>query len=304
MSPGRRVVLVVAAILVAAELASALPAGRSARLRQLRIGSAPRHRRRVDRGVPLRRRASAPCSPGSAACGDGVWRMGERRATGTCWQRPSACRSPSFWPSPPSPPFARMGGIPTTESHSIMTVSSSQELLDLLSVPPRFPAATFLVTDADRFRGEVIDRLVREAVFNPDAGLRDAARWIIWEASQALGCPSASIHELYMARGRGEFSATDFTVPAINVRAATYLTRAAGLRRRHGARRGHRDLRDRQERDGLHRPAPRGVHRGDPRRRDPHRLAGSGLPPGRPLPVQRRRSGRRTRRRRWPACAS
>jgi fructose/tagatose bisphosphate aldolase len=39
-----------------------------------------------------------------------------------------------------------------------------------------------------------------------------------------VGCASASIHELYRARGRGEFDPTRFTVPAINVRAATYLT--------------------------------------------------------------------------------
>ena len=47
------------------------------------------------------------------------------------------------------------------------------------------------------------------------AGAVEAARWIVWEASQLLGCPSASIHELYMARGRGEISG--FTVPAINL---------------------------------------------------------------------------------------
>jgi fructose-bisphosphate aldolase class II len=73
-------------------------------------------------------------------------------------------------------------------------------------------------------RGALMDDLVFEAVFNEDAELRDAARWVIWSASQALGCGSASIHELYRARGRGEVPATAFTVPAINVRAATYLT--------------------------------------------------------------------------------
>src|SRR5262245_57042678 len=69
-----------------------------------------------------------------------------------------------------------------------------------------------------------MDDLVFEAVFNGDAAMRDAARWVIWSASQALGCGSASIHELYRARGRGEVPATGFTVPAINVRAAAYLT--------------------------------------------------------------------------------
>jgi fructose/tagatose bisphosphate aldolase len=80
------------------------------------------------------------------------------------------------------------------------------------------------VTDEQRFRGELIDELAFEAVFNADTELRDAIRWVIWSASQALGCGSASIHELYRARGRGEIDARSFTVPAINVRAATYLT--------------------------------------------------------------------------------
>ena len=80
------------------------------------------------------------------------------------------------------------------------------------------------VSDERRFRGEVVDGLAFEAVFAEDAAVRDAARWVIWSASQALGCGSASIHDLYRARGRGEVDATRFTVPAINVRAATYLT--------------------------------------------------------------------------------
>ena len=42
----------------------------------------------------------------------------------------------------------------------------------------------------------------------------------MWEASQALGARSASIHDLYLARGRGEVSG--FTVPAINIRAQTF----------------------------------------------------------------------------------
>jgi fructose/tagatose bisphosphate aldolase len=80
------------------------------------------------------------------------------------------------------------------------------------------------VQDEAALRGALMDDLVFAAVFNEDAGLRDAARWVIWSASQALGCGSASIDELYRARGRGEIEPNRFTVPAINVRAATYLT--------------------------------------------------------------------------------
>jgi fructose/tagatose bisphosphate aldolase len=79
------------------------------------------------------------------------------------------------------------------------------------------------VHDEARLRGDLMDDLAFAAVF-ADADLRDATRWVIWSASQALGCGSASIHELYLARGRGEFDPTQFTVPAINVRATTYLT--------------------------------------------------------------------------------
>ena len=78
--------------------------------------------------------------------------------------------------------------------------------------------------DESRFRGELLDALVFDAVFSADSDTRAAARWVIWSASQALGCGSASIHDLYMARGRGEIEPTRFTVPAINVRASTYLT--------------------------------------------------------------------------------
>ena len=120
-----------------------------------------------------------------------------------------------------------------------MTAANAQDLLAGLDGIARIQGSRLLVDDAARLRGEAIDRLVEDAVFNSDEALRDAARWLIWSASQALGCGSASIHELYMARGRGEFPPTGFTVAAINVRAAAYLTArqafAAALERDAGA---------------------------------------------------------------------
>lgn len=120
-----------------------------------------------------------------------------------------------------------------------MTSASADDLLTRLDGTAHVEGSRLIVTDAPRFRRDVIERLAHDAVFNPEAELRDAARWLIWSASQALGCGSASIHELYMARGRGEFSPTRFTVPAINVRATTYLTArqafAAALERDAGA---------------------------------------------------------------------
>ena len=105
-----------------------------------------------------------------------------------------------------------------------MTSPTPDRLLASLDGTARIAGSRLEVTDPNRFRSEVVDRLVFDAVYDTDQATRDAAHWLIWSASQALGCGSASIHELYMARGRGEFPPTAFTVPAVNVRAAAYLT--------------------------------------------------------------------------------
>jgi fructose/tagatose bisphosphate aldolase len=83
------------------------------------------------------------------------------------------------------------------------------------------------VVDEAALASERMDQLVREAVFGGEAE-REHARWLIWEAGQAVGVRPASIHDLYIARGRGEVSG--FTVPAINVRARTYDTARAIFR--------------------------------------------------------------------------
>ena len=77
------------------------------------------------------------------------------------------------------------------------------------------------VADEAALASERMDALVRQAVFG-EAAEREYARWVLWEAGQAVGVRPASIHDLYAARGRGEISG--FTVPAVNVRAATYDT--------------------------------------------------------------------------------
>ncbi|MDO8500767.1 MAG: class II fructose-bisphosphate aldolase [Gemmatimonadaceae bacterium] len=68
---------------------------------------------------------------------------------------------------------------------------------------------------------EEMDALVRHAVFG-DQDTRDNARWLIWEIGQAVGVIPSSIHDLYMARGRGETGG--YTVPAMNVRGMAYDT--------------------------------------------------------------------------------
>ena len=83
------------------------------------------------------------------------------------------------------------------------------------------------VTRADALATPKMDELVRTAVFG-DPVPREYARWLLWELGQAVGVQPASIQELYMARGRGEVHG--FTVPAINVRAASYDTARAIFR--------------------------------------------------------------------------
>ncbi|RME45347.1 MAG: aldolase [Chloroflexi bacterium] len=79
---------------------------------------------------------------------------------------------------------------------------------------------TVSVVDEAGLRDGAIDRLIRDAVFGP-VEQRAAARWLIWEIGQDLGVRPASIHDFYMARGRGEVP-TDFTVPAMNLRGIAY----------------------------------------------------------------------------------
>jgi len=64
-----------------------------------------------------------------------------------------------------------------------------------------------------------IDALVRRAVFGTEDE-KAHARWMIWEMGQKAGVRPASIHELYLARGRGEVP--PFTTPAMNVRILSY----------------------------------------------------------------------------------
>jgi len=80
--------------------------------------------------------------------------------------------------------------------------------------------------DAD-LASEQMDALVRQAVFGSDHE-REFARWLIWEIGQAVGVRAASIHELYIARGRGAIGG--FTAPAMNVRGMAYDTARAIFR--------------------------------------------------------------------------
>ena len=109
-----------------------------------------------------------------------------------------------------------------------MTFETVKEMTDAVK-----PAASVLsdrvsVTNPGAVTGDLVDRLVNAAVFGKDAELKGTARWILRNLAAAAGIRPASIHDLYLAMGRNE--ASGFTVPAINVRAMSYVTARAVIR--------------------------------------------------------------------------
>jgi fructose/tagatose bisphosphate aldolase len=98
--------------------------------------------------------------------------------------------------------------------------TSIPDLLGNLAGIAHIDGDRLVIDDETRFRSQAAADLAWTAAFTADEPTAEAVRWIVWEASQALGAHSASIQELYMARARGEISG--FTVPAVNIRAQTF----------------------------------------------------------------------------------
>jgi len=98
--------------------------------------------------------------------------------------------------------------------------SSPADLLDKIRPTAHLDGDRLVIDDEAGFRGTAIRDLAWTAAFTDDEATTQAAHWLVWEASQAIGARSASIQELYEARSRGEVHG--FTVPAINLRAQTF----------------------------------------------------------------------------------
>ena len=94
------------------------------------------------------------------------------------------------------------------------------DLLSRLGDSAHVDGERLVVDDPAAFRGEVIRDLAWTAAFAEVGPTVELAQWLIHEAAQALGAKTASIHELYMARARGEVQG--FTVPALNLRAQVF----------------------------------------------------------------------------------
>ena len=76
------------------------------------------------------------------------------------------------------------------------------------------------ILDEQKLRETVIDDLVYTSVFSENEDVKEEAKSIIRDIANEFGAVSSSIHDLYMAMGRGE--TRDFTTPAINIRGMTY----------------------------------------------------------------------------------
>ena len=98
--------------------------------------------------------------------------------------------------------------------------SSPADLLTAIAGATHLDGERLVITDETAFRTDAVRTLAWTAAFTSDDATAEAAQWIVWEASQALGAASASIQDLYAARARGEVSG--FTVPAINLRAQVF----------------------------------------------------------------------------------
>ncbi|MEW6323098.1 MAG: tRNA uracil 4-sulfurtransferase ThiI [Acidobacteriota bacterium] len=108
----------------------------------------------------------------------------------------------------------------------MMTFTSLSQLTDALAPVATVHADRVAVTGSPS--PELIDGLAHTAAFGADDETKGTARWVLRYLGAAAGIRFASIHDLYMAMGRGE--AGGFTVPAINVRAMAYDTGRAVMR--------------------------------------------------------------------------
>lgn len=95
-----------------------------------------------------------------------------------------------------------------------------------LAPAARIEGGTLHIVDEGKLR-LAMDWLIRDAVFGAGP-VQALARWVIWEAGQALGAQPASINDFYMARSKGAYR--DLTVPAMNIRGLAYDSMRAAFR--------------------------------------------------------------------------
>lgn len=101
-----------------------------------------------------------------------------------------------------------------------MSQEKLTELIKLLDGSVELAGHEITIQDEKKLQ-EKIELLVKKAVLDDEEENRMLSRYLVRRIAAAAGVHPNSIHDLYLARGRGEVPNT-FTVPAINLRSLTF----------------------------------------------------------------------------------
>jgi fructose/tagatose bisphosphate aldolase len=101
-----------------------------------------------------------------------------------------------------------------------MYLEKQIELLQLLNGSVNLVDDQIKILNEEKLRDH-IEALVRVAVLDKEEERLYLARYLIRKIASAAGIYPSSIHDLYLARGRGDVP-SNFTVPAINLRGLTF----------------------------------------------------------------------------------
>ncbi len=101
-----------------------------------------------------------------------------------------------------------------------MYLEKQQELINLLDGTVELKDGQIKILDENKLQ-KSIENLVKAAVVDESEDRRYIARFLVRKVASAAGVYPNSIHDLYLARGRGEVP-NNFTVPAINLRGLTF----------------------------------------------------------------------------------
>ncbi len=95
-----------------------------------------------------------------------------------------------------------------------------EELKNQIQSAGEFVGEKVSIKDENKLREDVIDDLIYTAVFSENEETKEEAKRLIREIANEFGAVAASIHDFYMAMGRGEVD--KITTPAVNIRGMTY----------------------------------------------------------------------------------
>ncbi len=98
--------------------------------------------------------------------------------------------------------------------------TSEDQLKEIVHSVVECDGESISIKDEKKLRETVIDDLIYTAVFAKEESLKEKAKKLIRKIANEFGAIPSSIHEFYMAMGRGEVDKV--TTPAVNIRGMTY----------------------------------------------------------------------------------